>query len=69
MPTLGLALDEPNENDEVFTEAEFTFIIEKSLLEQAQPVNIDYISNASGQGFVITSDMASNVDCGGCTSC
>jgi len=62
-----MALDEPTENDEVFTEAEFTFIIEKSLLEQAKAVNIDYVSNARGQGFVITSGMAS--DCSGCTSC
>lgn len=64
-----MALDEPKETDKVFTEAEFTFVIEKSLLEQAKPVNIGYISNASGQGFVITSGMASDVDCGGCTSC
>ena len=62
-----MALDEPNENDDVFTEAEFTFIIEKSLLEQAKSVNVDFVSNAQGQGFVITSGMAS--DCGGCTSC
>ncbi len=64
-----MALDEPNENDEVFTEAEFTYIIEKSLLEQAKTVSIDYVSNAMGQGFVITSGMASEVDCSGCTSC
>ena len=64
-----MALDEPNENDEVFNEAEFTFIIEKSLLEQAKTVNIDFISNATGQGFVITSGMAKAGDCGGCTSC
>ena len=64
-----MALDEPNENDDIFTEAEFTFIIEKTLLEQAKTVNIDYISNAMGQGFVITSGMASNADCGGCSSC
>ncbi|HOO39224.1 MAG TPA: hypothetical protein PLU81_06325 [Deltaproteobacteria bacterium] len=64
-----MALDEPNENDEVFTEAEFTFIIEKSLLEQAKPVNIDYISNAMGEGFVISTGMASDADCGSCSSC
>ena len=64
-----MALDEPNDKDEVFTEAEFTFIIEKTLLEQAKPVNIDYISNDMGEGFVITSGMASDADCGGCTSC
>ncbi len=64
-----MALDEPNENDEVFNEAEFTFIIEKSLLEQAKTVNIDYIFNANGEGFVITSGMARSADCSGCTSC
>lgn len=68
-PTLGMALDEPNENDEVFTEAEFTFIIEKSLMEQAKTVNIDYISNDMGEGFVITSGMKSNSSCGSCSCC
>jgi iron-sulfur cluster assembly protein len=68
-PTLGMALDEPNENDEVFTQDEFTFIIEKKLLEQAQPVNVDYISNAMGEGFIINSNLGSDADCGGCTSC
>jgi Fe-S cluster assembly iron-binding protein IscA len=64
-----MALDEPNENDEVFTQDEFTFIIEKKLLEQAQPVNVDYISNAMGEGFIINSNLGSDADCGGCTSC
>lgn len=64
-----MALDEPKETDEVFEKAEFTFVIDKSLLAQAQPVNVDFISNESGQGFIITSGLTSNKDCGGCTSC
>ena len=41
----------------------------RHLLEQAKPVNVDYISNAMGQGFIIASGMTRDVDCSGCTGC
>jgi Fe-S cluster assembly iron-binding protein IscA len=66
---LGLALDEPTETDEVIETGGFTYIVEKSLLKQAQPIRIDYVANAMGEGFIITSGMTKKGDCGGCTSC
>lgn len=49
--------------------AGYTYIIEKTLLNQAQPIKIDYISNPSGEGFLITSGLSKKSDCGGCTGC
>lgn len=66
---MGLALDEPNETDEVIEAGGFTFIVEKSLLEEAKPIRIDYIANSMGEGFIITSALSRKSDCGGCTSC
>ena len=64
-----MALDEPNENDEVIESGGFTYVIEKNLLEQAKPIRIDYVANAMGEGFIITSGLSKKGDCGGCTSC
>ncbi|MDT8271553.1 MAG: hypothetical protein RRA35_00025 [Desulfomonilia bacterium] len=64
-----MALDEPNENDETFETGGFTFVIEKELLGQAQPIKVDYITSAMGSGFVISSGLKDNNACGSCTSC
>jgi Fe-S cluster assembly iron-binding protein IscA len=64
-----MALDEPNENDEVFEKDGFTFLIEKKLLQDAQPIRVDYLITAGGEGFVINSGLKKSSDCGGCTSC
>lgn len=66
---MGLALDEPNENDDVFENGGFTFIIEKKLLQEAEHVEVDYLVTAQGEGFVINSGLKKGSDCGGCTSC
>jgi len=64
-----MALDEPNEGDEVFEKSGVTYIIEKTLLKMTQPVNVDYIMSDRGTGFSITSNLLSESECGGCTSC
>ncbi len=66
---MGLALDEPNETDEVIETGGFKFIVEKSLLEQVKPIRIDYIASSMGEGFIITSALSGKSDCSGCTSC
>jgi Fe-S cluster assembly iron-binding protein IscA len=49
-----LALDEPNDGDEVQTEDTFKVIIDKDLLGQLGGVNIDYRENRwMGSGFFI----------------
>lgn len=65
-PKLALALDEARDTDEVFDVEEFTFVMEKDLHEEAQPVSIDM----SHMGFVIESSLQLGGSCGsgGCSS-
>ncbi|MFH2092741.1 MAG: IscA/HesB family protein [Pseudomonadota bacterium] len=59
---LAMALDEIKETDSVFTCDGVDYIMETTLLTQAQPVEVDY----SGTGFKLNS----NLDPGsGCSSC
>ena len=65
-PRLGLALDEPTETDDVFEIQGYKFVIDKSLLQTAAPIEID----ASPYGFKLSSKLkGSGGDCSSCTSC
>lgn len=61
---MGLALDEPQDNDELFKEKGLTFMINKELLERVKPVKVDYIETPRGSGYYITANLAP----GGCGS-
>jgi Fe-S cluster assembly iron-binding protein IscA len=58
-----MSLDEHQENDEVFRDGGLTFLIEKQLFEQVQPIKIDYVHTASGagDGFSISANLSSAV--------
>jgi len=56
-PHLVLALDEPKEDDQVFTEKGVTFLIEKSVFDETKPINIDYGRNAMGGGYTLKSNL------------
>lgn len=59
-----MALDEPNDNDEVIELNGFKFVVEKDLLEKANPISIDL----SYMGFTV--DSALQLGGGSCsTSC
>jgi len=65
-PQLNLALDEQRENDEVFVFDNYTFLIDKNLLQSVAPVEID----GTPWGFKITSSLSSsNEGCASCSSC
>ena len=67
-PSLGMALDEPKDDDEIVKNNGFTFLINKDLYEQAKPINVDFIDSGWGQGFSISSNL--QLGGGGCgTSC
>jgi len=68
-PSLGMALDEQLENDEVFNEKGINFIIEKTLFQEVQPINIEFIESAMGAGFMIKSELSKNTGCGSSCSC
>ena len=65
-PSLGMALDEPKDDDEVVKNNGFTFLINKDLYEQAKPINVDFIDSGWGQGFSISSNL--QLGGGGCGS-
>lgn len=64
-----MALDEPNEGDEIFEKSGVTYMIDKILLKMTQPVQVDYITSDRGSGFSVTSNLSAVSECGGCTSC
>ena len=68
-PSLGMALDEPKENDEIIEDNGITFLVEKTLLDQAKPINVDFVESAMGSGFSITSNMQLGGACGTSCSC
>ena len=59
---LGMALDKITDSDAVHHEGGFPFIMDRSLLDEAQLVHIDL----SEMGFIISSDLELS---GGCQSC
>jgi iron-sulfur cluster assembly protein len=65
-----MALDESKENDEVFNDKGLTYVVEKSLYDNAKPIKIDYVSSPMGEGFNIASSMQTGASCGSsCSSC
>jgi iron-sulfur cluster assembly accessory protein len=56
-PYLVMALDEPKEDDEVFTESGVTFVVEKALFERVKPIRIDYTHSTLGSGYTLESDL------------
>ena len=64
-PSLGLVLDEPSENDEVFTQEGVTYVVNKDLFEQVKPIKVDFVNTPRGSGFSISSNLRK--DCGSCS--
>lgn len=52
-----MALDEPKENDMIFTEQDVTLVIDKDLLEKVNPVLLDYVEAGGLSGFLLTSSL------------
>lgn len=54
---MGMALDEPHDNDMTFTDRNINYIIEKELFDKAKPIKIDFVKSLSGSGFELTSSL------------
>jgi len=63
-----MALDEPKTDDRVFEEKGFTFLVAPDLLDEIQPVKIDFVQVGTRSGFKIDSSMAPR-SCGTGCSC
>ena len=69
-PALGMSLGEQNSEDEVFNEKGTKFIIDKGVLNQAQPISVDFIESSCGSGFKLTSAFTPAEGCGSsCCGC
>ena len=68
-PSLGMALDEPGEKDEVFEDRDLTYVIEKGLYEKIKPLKVDYVDSYMGAGFDISSGLTMGALCGSSCSC
>ena len=66
-----MALDEPRDTDEIIKDNGVTYLIEKGLLEEAKPINVDYIESGMGTGFSITSEkkFGAASSCGSSCAC
>ncbi|MCP4198124.1 MAG: hypothetical protein GY762_13325 [Proteobacteria bacterium] len=52
---MGLALEEPKKNDEIFQEGEFNVIVDKDVLKRVGDVHIHFRPNIYiGAEFVVT---------------
>ena len=65
---MGMALDEPKNEDQIFEEKGTKFIIDKDLFSQAKPINVDFVSTANVAGFKLSSALAAEKG-EGCGSC
>ena len=54
---MGLALDEPTENDEKIPEGKLTFLVEQNIAH-IPTVKIDYRNSWMGKGFVVYTDSS-----------
>lgn len=70
-PALGMALDDPDSEDEVFEEKGIKFVIDKDILNQAKPIRVDFVDTPHGSGFKLTSGLApaTGGSCGSCCGC
>jgi Fe-S cluster assembly iron-binding protein IscA len=50
-----LALDEPKDNDKIFTEDGINFLVEEGLLSSCGTIKVDFLEAGYRSGFSITS--------------
>jgi len=62
-----MALDEPREDDTVFTEDGITYMVNKSLYERVKPIKVDFVDTSMGAGFAVSSGMDKEKSCGSCS--
>ncbi len=61
-PSLGMALDEPRDTDDVFTIDGFKFIADKDFMKAAEPIKVDF----SGFGFQFDCGLEFEDTCSAC---
>ena len=64
---MGMALDEPRENDKVFELGGITYVVETGLLEQMSPMTVDFLDDGARCGFSINTKLSRAGSCGPCS--
>jgi len=64
---MGMALDEPRENDKVFELGGITYLVETSLIDQASPMTVDFLDEGARCGFSISTRLSKPGSCGPCS--
>ena len=62
-----MALDEPNDKDEVVEIEGITYLVDANLMNQARPIKVDYVEDGHCSGFAITSMLSAKDGCGSCS--
>jgi iron-sulfur cluster assembly protein len=62
-----MALDEPNEKDQVVELDGLTYLVDTTLMNQAKPIKVDYMEDDHCSGFSITSTLSQPDACGSCS--
>ena len=65
-PSLGLALDEPKDNDKVFDNDDLKFLVEEGLMNTCGTITVEFVDAGPRSGFGITS--SNPIGGGGCSS-
>jgi Fe-S cluster assembly iron-binding protein IscA len=64
-----MALDESQEEDQVFTEKGVTFLVNSELFEKVKPINVEFVTSVHGSGFKVASALDAASACGPTCSC
>ncbi len=64
---MGMALDEPKENDKVFELGGITYVVETGLIEQMSPMTVDFLDDDTRCGFSISTKLSRPGSCGPCS--
>ena len=65
---MGLALDEPKDNDTTVEESGVTFLVDKELMTSCAGIKVDFMESGMRSGFSITSTIPLAGGGGGCSS-
>ena len=68
-PSLGMALDEPRDDDETFDNGGITFVVNNELLDKVKPIKVDFVQTPIGERFFIDSSLQLQKGGGDCGSC
>ena len=64
---MGLALDEPKDNDKVFEEGTLKFVVDEQLIAQVGAIKVDFIEAGYQSGFSISTEKPLPGAGGGCS--